>query len=63
MQYIRELTLSRERLVLGREQERARLRRDLHDGLSPALAGISMALTAARRMLRSDPETADGLLG
>jgi signal transduction histidine kinase len=62
-QYVHELTLSRERLVLGREQERARLRRDLHDGLGPALAGISLALTAARRLLRSDPDQVDGLLG
>jgi signal transduction histidine kinase len=62
-QYVRELTLSRERLVLGREQERSRLRRDLHDGLSPALAGISLALSAARRMLPSNPGHADALLG
>jgi signal transduction histidine kinase len=62
-QYVQELTLSRERLVLGREQERSRLRRDLHDGLSPALAGISLALNAARRMLRSDPGRVDALLG
>ena len=60
--YIGELTLSRERLVLGREEERARLRRDLHDGLGPALAGLTLALTAARRLLRSDPDTADTLL-
>ena len=60
--YVGELTLSRERLVLGREAERARLRRDLHDGLGPALAGLALALTAARRLLRSDPDSADTLL-
>jgi two-component system, NarL family, sensor kinase len=60
--YVGELTLSRERLVLGREEERARLRRDLHDGLGPALAGISLALTAVRRLLSSDPDAADSLL-
>jgi signal transduction histidine kinase len=60
--YVRELTLSRERLVHSREDERGRLRRDLHDGLSPALAGISLALAAARRMMRSDPDRADALL-
>ena len=60
--YVTELTLSRERLVLGREEERARLRRDLHDGLGPSLAGLSLALTAARRLLRSDPDAADTLL-
>jgi two-component system NarL family sensor kinase len=61
-QLVGELTLSRERLVSGREEERSRLRRDLHDGLSPALAGISLALTAARRLLHSDPHAADALL-
>ena len=60
--FVRELTLSRERLVLGREEERARLRRELHDGLSPALAGISLALNAARRLLGSDSDAADALL-
>ena len=34
---------SRERLVTAREEERRRLRRDLHDGLGPALAAIGHA--------------------
>jgi signal transduction histidine kinase len=58
-----ELTLSRERLVEGREAERARLRRELHDGLSPSLAGMSLAVKAARRHLGEDePAAADELL-
>ena len=42
-----DLQLSRERLVTARE-ERRRLRRDLHDGLGPALAGMAMQLDAAK---------------
>ena len=58
-----ELTQSRERLVTGREQERARLRRELHDGLSPSLAGMSLALNAARQRLGELPDDIDQLLG
>ena len=39
---------ARERLVLAREEERLRLRNDLHDGLGPLLAGARMQLAAAR---------------
>ncbi|MBO3752436.1 hypothetical protein J5X84_40810 [Streptosporangiaceae bacterium NEAU-GS5] len=42
----REVQVSRERLVLAREEERRRLRRDLHDGLGPGLAAIGMRLDA-----------------
>jgi two-component system, NarL family, sensor kinase len=49
----RDLRRSRERLVVAREEERRRLRRDLHDGLGPALAGITLGLeTAARTTAR-----------
>ncbi len=50
-----DLQRSRERLVSAREEERRRLRRDLHDGLGPALAGMAMQLDAARSKAR-DPE-------
>jgi signal transduction histidine kinase len=41
-----DLRRARERLVLGREEERLRLRRDLHDGLGAALAGHVLRLEA-----------------
>ncbi len=58
----RALRRSRDRLVLVREDERRRLRQDLHDGLGPALAGLALGLAAARNLLRADPGTAAGLL-
>jgi two-component system, NarL family, sensor kinase len=55
----RDLARSREQLVVAREEERRRVRRDLHDGLGPSLAGIALGIDAARRSLRDDPEQAD----
>lgn len=52
----RELQLSRERLVLGREEDRRRIRRDLHDGLGPVLGGVALRLDAAGNAIASDPE-------
>jgi signal transduction histidine kinase len=42
-----DLRRSRERLVMAREEERRRLRRDLHDGLGPTLAALTMRAEAA----------------
>ena len=49
------LRASRSRLVVAREEERRRLRRDLHDGVGPTLAGLTMQLGAVRSLLRADP--------
>ena len=57
-----DLQQSRERLVTAREEERRRLRRDLHDGLGPALASITLKLDATRNLLTRDPKAADALL-
>lgn len=44
------LRRSRSDIVAAREEERRRLRRDLHDGLGPELAGIALGLGAARNL-------------
>lgn len=51
-----ELQRSRERLVVAREEERRRIRRDLHDGLGPALSGVVFGLESARLLVDRDPE-------
>ncbi|MDL4771424.1 MULTISPECIES: sensor histidine kinase [Thermomonosporaceae] len=53
---------SRERILRTREEERRRLRRDLHDGLGPTLASLAMTVDAARITLQTDPAAADALL-
>jgi two-component system NarL family sensor kinase len=58
----RELQLSRQHLVAAREEERRRLRRDLHDGLGPSLATLAMRLESATDLIRDDPEQAADLV-
>jgi two-component system, NarL family, sensor kinase len=53
-----DLLRSRERLVAATEEERRRLRRDLHDGLGPGLAGVVLGLQRARRHVDVDPANA-----
>lgn len=57
-QLAEEVQRSRERLVTAREEERRRIRRDLHDGLGPALSGIVFQLEAARMTVERDPARA-----
>ena len=57
-----ELQLARQRIVQLREEERRRIRRDLHDGLGPALAGLTFTLEAVRNLTESDIRRADELL-
>jgi signal transduction histidine kinase len=56
-----DLQRSREQLVLAREEERRRIRRDLHDGLGPQLAGVALKLETLRNRLTDDP-LADSIL-
>jgi two-component system NarL family sensor kinase len=48
------LAHSRAELVAAREEERLRIRRDLHDGLSPSLASIHLQLKALQRSMGED---------
>ena len=57
-----DLQRSRERILTAREEERRRLRRDLHDGLGHALTDMAMSINMARISLRTAPASADRLL-
>jgi signal transduction histidine kinase len=48
--------------VTALEEERRRVRRDVHDGLGPRLSGIAFTADAARNLLRVDPAATDALL-
>lgn len=56
------LQRSREQLVLAREEERRRLRRDLHDELGPSLASQTFRLDAILESLEDDPTAAARLV-
>src|SRR3954454_3533343 len=57
-----DLRQSLDRVLYAREEERRRLRHELHDSVGPILAGISLGLHAARRVMRNDPHQAEVLL-
>lgn len=56
------LLRSRERIVNAAEEERRRLRRDLHDGLGPILTAAASKVDAAGNLLSRDPERVAALL-
>lgn len=53
-----QLHSAREKVVQSREEERRRLRRELHDSLGPILSSLSQRLDAAGRLVSSQPEAA-----
>jgi two-component system, NarL family, sensor kinase len=53
-----DLQRSRERLVLAREEERRRLRRDLHDDLGPTLASLGLAASTVADLIPTNPTMA-----
>lgn len=58
-----DLQESRRRMVTAKEEERRRLRRDLHDGLGPELAALTLKVDGAALQLDRRPERAAQLLG
>ncbi|HEY9314403.1 sensor histidine kinase [Williamsia sp.] len=56
---VTETENSRARIVAAREEERRRLRNDLHDGVGPALAGIALQMDALAASLRKGGDDAD----
>lgn len=54
-----DLQHARERLVVAREEERRRIRNDLHDGLAPTLSSLQLQLGAMRNLIRQDPDRAE----
>ncbi len=58
----RDLQESRGVAIAAIEDERRRLRRDLHDGLGPTLSGVAFSADAARNHLTNDVGAADALL-
>lgn len=57
-----DLQASRRRLVTAKEEERRRLRRDLHDGLGPKLAAVGLRLDSARSLIDHAPDEASDAL-
>jgi two-component system, NarL family, sensor kinase len=53
------LQRSLERTINALEEERRRMRRDIHDGLGPTLASVTMRLELARSLLHRDPATTE----
>lgn len=61
-QLTNDLQRARTRLVTAREEERRRIRRDLHDGLGPTLANMAMQLEQAREQLPPEAEESAAIL-
>jgi len=57
-----DLQKTRTNLVTTREEERRRLRRDLHDSLGPVLASQGLKVAAARELVDNNPGQARKLL-
>jgi signal transduction histidine kinase len=59
---LRDLRQSLDAALYARDEERRRLRHELHDSLGPIMAGISLGLHAAQRLMIRDPDQAEQLV-
>lgn len=57
-----DLQTSRTQILVAREEERKRLRHDLHDGVGPALSGLRLQIDTTRACLLEDSPAAAALL-
>ncbi len=57
-----DLQRSREKIIVAREEERRRLRRDLHDGLGPSLASLMLQVDTTRNLLHTNIPKAETIL-
>lgn len=57
-----QLIESRGQTIVAVEEERRRLRRELHDGLGPRLSGVAFTSDAARNLIRTDPAAAEEMV-
>ncbi len=62
VQLTEDLRQSRVHLVTAQEEERRRIRRDLHDGLGPILASQGLKMAAVIQLMQDDPAQARRLL-
>jgi signal transduction histidine kinase len=59
----RQVEEAQRRLTRARLEERRVIRREIHDGLGPSLAGLRLGLQGARNLLATDQRAAAELLG
>ena len=64
--YVSQLTAdlrsSRERLIIAREEERRRIRNNLHDGLAPTISSFQLQLRAIRRLMLQNQAQAEQMI-